>query len=96
MDTGDEQEEDTSEVEERAVIEHVGPCRAVLIGNKLRVAISEENIQFQDQQSMGYITCTFGIATYPDDADTKELLLKKADECLYDGKTSGRNKVVAA
>jgi len=69
---------------------------AVLIGNKLRVAISEENIQFQDQQPMGNITCTFGIATYPDDADTKELLLKKADECLYDGKESGRNKVVAA
>ena len=69
---------------------------AVLIGNKLRVAISEENIQFQEQQPMGNITCTFGIATYPDDADTKELLLKKADECLYDGKASGRNKVVAA
>ena len=69
---------------------------AVLIGNKLRVAISEENIQFKDQQPMGNITCTFGIATYPDDADTKELLLKKADECLYDGKASGRNKVVAA
>mgnify|MGYP003298732588 FL=1 len=68
---------------------------AVLIGNKLRDAISEENIQFQEQQPMGNITCTFGIATYPDDADTKELLLKKADECLYDGKSSGRNKVVA-
>jgi len=69
---------------------------AVLIGNKLRVAISEENIQFQEEQPMGNITCTFGIATYPDDADSKELLLKKADECLYDGKASGRNKVVAA
>ena len=69
---------------------------AVLIGNKLRVAISEERIQFQEQQPMGNITCTFGIATYPDDADTKELLLKKADDCLYDGKARGRNKVVAA
>ena len=68
---------------------------AVLIGNKLRVAISDENIQFQEQQPMGNLTCTFGIATYPDDADTKELLLKKADECLYDGKASGRNKVIA-
>ena len=60
------------------------------------MAISEEKIQFQEQQPMGNITCTFGIATYPDDADTKELLLKKADECLYDGKASGRNKVVTA
>ena len=69
---------------------------AVLIGNKLRVAIYEENFQFQEEQPMGNITCTFGIATYPDDASTKELLLKKADECLYDGKATGRNKVVAA
>ena len=45
---------------------------------------------------MGNLTCTFGVATYPDDADTKELLLKRADECLYDGKARGRNKVVAA
>ncbi len=69
---------------------------AVLIGNKLRSAISDQNIQFQNQQPMGNLTCTFGIATYPDDADTKELLLKKADERLYEGKARGRNKVVAA
>ena len=69
---------------------------AILTGNKLRVAISEENIKFQEQQPMGNITCTFGIATYPDDASTKAQLLKKADECLYDGKATGRNKVVAA
>ena len=69
---------------------------AVLIGNKLRSAISDQNIQFQNQQPMGNLTCTFGVATYPEDADTKELLLKRADECLYDGKARGRNKVVAA
>ena len=69
---------------------------AELIGNKIRTAIFDENIQFQEQQPMGNLTCTFGIATYPDDASTKEFLLKKADECLYDGKSSGRNKVVAA
>ena len=69
---------------------------AIVIGNKLRIAISDANIQFQEQQPMGNLTCTFGIATYPDDADTKELLLKKADECLYDGKASGRNKVIGA
>ena len=69
---------------------------AVIIGNKLRSAISDQNIQFQNQQPMGNLTCTFGVATYPDDADTKELLLKRADECLYDGKARGRNKVVAA
>jgi len=45
---------------------------------------------------MENLTCTFGIASYPDDGNTKELLLKRADECLYEGKARGRNKVVAA
>ncbi len=69
---------------------------AIKIGNKLRLAIVDEIIPFQEQQPMGNLTCTFGVATFPDDANSKELLLKKADECLYDGKESGRNKVVAA
>ena len=69
---------------------------AVLVANKLHSAISDQNIHFQNQQPMGNLTCTFGVATYPDDADTKELLLKRADECLYNGKARGRNKVVAA
>tara|TARA_B100000945_G_scaffold318578_1_gene323743 strand:+ start:260 stop:1672 length:1413 start_codon:yes stop_codon:yes gene_type:complete len=69
---------------------------AVLIGNKLRDAINDLKIKYQEQQPMGKLTCTFGIATYPDDANTKEHLLKRADERLYDGKASGRNKVVAA
>ena len=69
---------------------------ALLIGEKLCSKISDEKIQLQEQQPMRRLTCTFGIATFPEDADTKELLLKRADDCLYDGKVSGRNKVVAA
>ena len=69
---------------------------ALLIGNKLSATIYNEKIQLQNEQPMGSLTCTFGIATFPEDADTKELLLKKADECLYKGKASGRNRVVTA
>jgi len=69
---------------------------ALLIGKKLRAAIFDENIQLKEQHPMRRLTCTFGIATFPEDADTKELLLKRADECLYDGKLNGRNKVIYA
>ena len=69
---------------------------AVLIGNKLRLAIAAEKIPYQEQQPLGNLTCTFGVAAFPEDADTKELLLKKADDCLYKGKSGGRNRVVAA
>ena len=73
-----------------------GPAEnAIKIGNKLRLAIEDEKIPFQDKQPLGNLTCTFGIATFPKDASSKNLLLKKADQCLYLGKSSGRNKLVA-
>ncbi|MBC8259849.1 MAG: diguanylate cyclase [SAR324 cluster bacterium] len=68
---------------------------AVLIAEKLCKAIAHENFPFQHQQPLGNLTCTFGVATFPDDAGTKALLLKTADKCLYEGKESGRNMVVA-
>ncbi|MDE0792660.1 MAG: diguanylate cyclase [SAR324 cluster bacterium] len=69
---------------------------AMLIANKMRETIAAEKFPYQQQQPLGNLTCTFGVATFPEDADTKELLLKKADDCLYKGKAGGRNKVLAA
>ena len=69
---------------------------AILIANKMRQAIAAEKFPYQQQQPLANLTCTFGVATFPEDADSKDLLLKKADDCLYKGKASGRNKVLAA
>ena len=69
---------------------------AMLIANKMRETIAVEKFPYQQEQPLGNLTCTFGVATFPEDADTKELLLKKADDCLYKGKAGGRNKVLAA
>ncbi len=69
---------------------------ALKIGEKLRKAVEEEYVPYQENQPTGNLTATFGVATYPDDADTLELLLKKADECLYVGKEQGRNCVIGA
>ena len=69
---------------------------AMLIANKMRETIAVEKFPYQQQQPLGNLTCTFGVATFPEDANTKELLLKKADDCLYKGKAGGRNKVLSA
>ena len=69
---------------------------ALKIAEKLRKAVADEYVPYQENQPTGNLTATFGVATYPDDADTWELLLKKADECLYIGKEKGRNCVVGA
>ena len=65
------------------------------IGNKLRKEIAQEKFPFQEKQPSGNLTCSFGLATFPQDAKTKELLLKKADECLYLAKSAGKNKLIA-
>ena len=69
---------------------------AAIVAEKLRKAIEEEAFPYQEQQPTGNLTVTFGVATFPDDAEDIETLLKKADDCLYKGKQAGRNIVVPA
>jgi len=42
------------------------------------------------------VTFTAGLATFPDDGDTLEALVKVADERLYAGKEAGRDRIVVA
>jgi len=39
-------------------------------------------------------TVSMGIAMYPDHGDTKEELLRAADQAMYVAKNTGRNRVV--
>lgn len=41
------------------------------------------------------ITISLGVATFPDDGEEVDQLIKKADAALYHAKRTGRNKVVA-
>ena len=69
---------------------------ALKIAEKLRQAVEGEEIPYQEQQPSGNLTATFGVATYPFDAENVDMLLKRADECLYQGKEAGRNVVIGA
>lgn len=40
------------------------------------------------------VTASFGVASFPEDAQTESQLVRKADERLYQAKSQGRNKVV--
>jgi diguanylate cyclase (GGDEF)-like protein/PAS domain S-box-containing protein len=41
------------------------------------------------------VTATFGVATYPEHGQTRDALIASADHALYQGKGSGRNRVVS-
>lgn len=61
------------------------------IAERIRVQITENDVQYNDNKLR--ITMTFGVAASTE-ADSYNELFKLADARLYEGKKSGKNKVV--
>ena len=64
---------------------------------KIRIAVSMMKINLDDNRKIS-ITASFGAVSFnpdtPEKNITSELMIKKADECLYQAKKKGRNRVV--
>jgi diguanylate cyclase (GGDEF)-like protein len=45
-------------------------------------------------QSLGAMTLSAGVATFPHDGTTAKVVLQAADEALYHAKASGRDRVL--
>ena len=60
---------------------------------RVRQAISDLSLQHEDQQIS--VTMSFGLASYPVDADNKKDLIHYADQALYRAKAGGRNRTVS-
>jgi diguanylate cyclase (GGDEF)-like protein/PAS domain S-box-containing protein len=69
---------------------------AAVIAEKMRRTIQETEFPKAESQPLGFISASFGVATFDEDAESGESLLKAADECLYRAKHLGRNRVVRA
>ena len=71
--------------------------QAFLITEGIRGEI-ERQTSFSDgkKEVTTQLTITGGIAAFPIDAQDENELLRKADQALYRGKVSGRNKIVLA
>lgn len=61
---------------------------AATVAEKLRSAVTRANLY-------DGLTITLGVAAYPSDGDHLAALLQVADQRLYQGKSAGRNQVVA-
>lgn len=69
---------------------------AQVIAEKVRRTIQEHDFPRANQQPLGFLSASFGVATFDEDANNAETLLKAADERLYLAKERGRNQVVAS
>jgi len=68
---------------------------AVYVADKIRQAVEQKDIAHIKSSVAPRVTLSLGVATIvPDDLETPESLIKRADEALYRAKSSGRNRVV--
>jgi diguanylate cyclase (GGDEF)-like protein len=64
------------------------------------LALEEARSAFASLPELDHIsphpTISIGVATYPDDGATRQETIRKADDALYRGKSSGRDRVTLA
>ena len=71
----------------------VTPKVAYERAERIRRAI--ENLRVPLQQDIyGELTVSIGVAIFPEDGESAALLLRRADQSLYQAKRLGRNRVV--
>lgn len=66
---------------------------AAIQAREIRRAIEEHSFGGEEIQPDGKLTVSIGIASFPEDGDSMETLLRKADAALYEAKRSGRKQV---
>jgi two-component system cell cycle response regulator len=67
----------------------------VVVAERLRVCIASRPFALDDGKTMLDVTVSIGLSTTIGGGDSPSGLLSRADDCLYEAKRSGRNKVVA-
>jgi two-component system cell cycle response regulator len=66
---------------------------AQLLAERIREELQKTT--FHTEQGPLSVTCSIGVATFPEGGDSWETLFKAADEALYVSKRSGRNRVTS-
>lgn len=69
--------------------------QAMLVAERLRQSVSAMVASYRGEPLQG-VRASFGVASYPDDADGYENLIRAADQALYRAKRAGRNCIERA
>ncbi|MCC7109731.1 MAG: diguanylate cyclase [Deltaproteobacteria bacterium] len=69
---------------------------ALTAGEKLRAAVADFPFAFGEEQPLGRVTVSVGVAGWPAHGDHVDGVLDAADQALYVSKAQGRNRVTLA
>ncbi|HEY3993024.1 MAG TPA: diguanylate cyclase [Ktedonobacteraceae bacterium] len=75
------------------VLPEMGSEEAFQAAEQIRVAV---NCSVSQRACVSGLTCSLGVATYPQDASEREDLVKRADQAMYAAKRLGRNQTRTA
>jgi len=79
-----------------ALLPQTASREAILVAERLRVAIAALPLACFEVEGGIPVTVSVGVASYPGDGVTSDVLLHKADQAMYCAKIEGRNQVRAA
>ncbi|MDX1632587.1 MAG: GGDEF domain-containing protein, partial [Thermoanaerobaculia bacterium] len=69
---------------------------ALIAAENIRRRINEHPFEHAEEQPLGRVSVSGGVATFPTHGTSSTVLLRKADAALYEAKESGRDQVFLA
>src|SRR3989338_3348461 len=66
---------------------------AYIIAERIRLTVEKYNFPHEQTIANKKLTVSLGVAVFPGDAESKELLLEHADKALYAAKHQGKNRI---
>jgi diguanylate cyclase (GGDEF)-like protein len=76
-----------------AVLPETDGEAAVLVAERVRAAVAIHTFW---AAGGAHLTCSIGVAAYPHNADSRDMLIEQADQAMYAAKRLGRNQVRSA
>lgn len=67
---------------------------AFVYAERLREKIASHPFQHREQQPLGYVSVSGGVASLPEDGDSIYKVIQLADKSLYRAKSEGKNRVL--
>ncbi|MHC4264838.1 MAG: GGDEF domain-containing protein [Planctomycetota bacterium] len=78
---------------ERRSTQSEHPKEALFIAKRFRAEFNKADLNMLGPSGQGSLTISGGLASYPRDADSAEILFQKADHALLEAKRNGKNRI---